>query len=121
MNPNIPSKISIIMLGVTDLARSVAFYRDTLAFQVQHQSGEFAFLGAGGVTLALSTPLANVAPPGRASMEIVTPVESVAAARQVLGERGCNFISEPREVMPGTWASTLTDPDGHYVTVLGPK
>ena|ERR1041384_3547441 len=120
-NPKLPSQISMIMLGVRDLARAVAFYRDTLAFQVQNQSGEFAFLAAGGVTLALGVPLAQAIAPGPSSVEIIVPVESVGASRALLGERGCRFVNEPREVSPGMWASTLSDPDGHYVTLFGPK
>jgi predicted enzyme related to lactoylglutathione lyase len=118
---NLPSRVSMIMLGVRDLGRSVAFYRDTLAFQVQNQSAEFAFLSAGGVTLALSTPLAQSVKPGPAAFEIIAPVDSVSATRALLGERGCKFVSEPREVSPGMWAATLSDPDGHHVTLLGQK
>src|ERR1044072_766974 len=76
-NPKLPSQIAMIMLGVRDLARAVAFYRDTLAFQVQNQSGEFAFLAAGGVTLALGVPLAQAIAPGPSSVEIIVPVEGV--------------------------------------------
>jgi len=111
----------MIMLGVRDLPRSVAFYRDTLAFQVQNESAEFAFLAAGGVTLALSHPLANAGLPGRAPMELITPVESVSASRAELVARGCEFLNEPREVMPGMWACTLLDPDSHHVTLFGVK
>ena len=120
-DPNIPSKINMIMLGVRDLPRSVAFYRDTLAFAVQNQSAEFAFLAAGGVTLALSAPLANAGLAGRAPMELITPVESVSASRDLLAERGCQFVNDPREVMPGMWACTLLDPDSHHVTLFGGK
>ena len=109
----------MIMLGVHDLARSVAFYRDTLAFQVQSQSAEFAFLAAGGVTLALSTPLANAGLSGRAPMELIAPVESVSASRDLLATRGCRFLNDPREVTPGMWACTLLDPDTHHVTLFG--
>jgi catechol 2,3-dioxygenase-like lactoylglutathione lyase family enzyme len=120
-NPNLPSKISMIMLGVRDVARSAAFYRDTLAFEVQHQSAEFVFLTAGGVTLALSAPLGSAGLEARAAMEIITPVESVAASRALLVERGCRFVNEAREVTPGMWASTLLDPDSHHVTLFGSR
>jgi catechol 2,3-dioxygenase-like lactoylglutathione lyase family enzyme len=118
-NPNLPSRITMIMLGVRDLARSTAFYRDTLAFQLQNQAGEFAFLTAGSITLALNAALGRAVPPGPASVEIVVPVESVAASRALLGERGCRFTHEPHEVTAGMWAATLSDPDDHYVTLLG--
>src|ERR1700674_5246020 len=56
------SNIMNIMLGVRDLALSLAFYRDTLGLSVQQQIPGFAFLGGGGVTLALSEPLAKALP-----------------------------------------------------------
>jgi len=48
-------RISLITLGVEDLARSVAFYRDGLGFPLSPASveGEVAFMRAGGTVLAL--------------------------------------------------------------------
>lgn len=48
-------RISLVTLGVDDLARSVAFYRDGLGFPLSSASveGEVAFLRAGGTVLAL--------------------------------------------------------------------
>jgi catechol 2,3-dioxygenase-like lactoylglutathione lyase family enzyme len=49
-----PTKgIGIVMLGVRELARSLAFYRDALALPLTFASDEFAFLKAGAVTLGL--------------------------------------------------------------------
>ncbi len=49
------------MLGVRDLAAAVAFYRDMLGLTVKQETPGFAFLDGGGVTLALSQPLARSA------------------------------------------------------------
>jgi len=48
-------RISLITLGVEDLARSVAFYSDGLGFPLSSASveGEVAFMRAGGTVLAL--------------------------------------------------------------------
>jgi catechol 2,3-dioxygenase-like lactoylglutathione lyase family enzyme len=48
-------RISLITLGVEDLARSIAFYRDGLGFPLSPSSveGEVAFFRTGGVVLAL--------------------------------------------------------------------
>src|SRR5437867_6764685 len=56
-NPNLPSKMSMIMLGVENVARSVAFYRNVVGLELQSQSAEFAFFSTGSVTLALNLPL----------------------------------------------------------------
>ena len=49
------------------------------------------------------------------------PVESVAAVRKQLTDRGCHLTGEPQEVAKGTWASTLTDPDGHRLALFGAR
>ena len=46
-------KLGTVMLGVREMERSVAFYRDALGLSVQFASAEFSFLSAGGVALVL--------------------------------------------------------------------
>ena len=115
------SKITLIALGVTDLAKSVAFYRDKAGFELQNQIEEFAFISAGTITLMLNRNLRRPEGPLAGAMELVTPVESVTARHRELKERGCTFINEPRQVTPDAWAVTLPDPDGHWLTLFGPK
>jgi len=59
------TQINNVMLGTTDLARSLAFYRDTLGLAVQFEILGFVFLNAGGVTLSLSTTHKKLATAGR--------------------------------------------------------
>ncbi len=40
--PNLPSRVSMIMLGVENIARSVEFYGDTLALELRNQSRRVA-------------------------------------------------------------------------------
>lgn len=118
---NLPSQIATIMLGVEDIARSVEFYRDTLALKLSHQSAELAFFAAGAVTLALSAPLGRTRSQRSGAIEIIFPVASVRTAHALLTQRGCTFINQPREVTPGSWAVTFTDPDSHQLTLFGPE
>jgi len=120
-NPNLPSKISMIMLGVENVPRSIAFYRDVVGLELQSQSAEFAFLSTGSVTLVLSLPLGLHIQQRVGATEIVFPVESVSKAQSLLKGRNCSFLNEPREVPPGSWAVTFADPDGHHLTLLGAK
>lgn len=53
--------------------------------------------------------------------EVVFSVPSVTASHQLFSERGCRFLNQPREVTPGYWAVTLTDPDENRLTLFGPK
>ena len=117
------ARISIVMLGVRDLARSIAFYRDQLGLNIQFQSSEFAFLNASGVTLALATSLAQALGSrsgklGGAS-KLVFAVDDVPAAYEALSARGIAFIREPHNVTGAQWAANFEDPDGHNLSVFG--
>jgi predicted enzyme related to lactoylglutathione lyase len=114
-------KISLIALGVTDLSKSVAFYRDMAGFDLQNQFESFAFFSAGPVMVMLNSGLRRPDRPLAGAMEIVVAADSVTAAHRQLIDKGCSFVNEPREVTPGSWASTFTDPDGHWLTLFGPK
>ncbi len=113
--------IRFVMLGVTDLTRAVAFYRDKLGLSLHFQSAEFAFLDGGGVTLALGTPLARAIPQIAGATEIVFGVEDVMGAYEALRARDIKFIYEPRNVTGTDWAAVFEDPDGHKLSVFGAK
>lgn len=114
-------KISLIALGVSDVATSVAFYRDKAGFDLQNQFESIAFFSAGPVMLMLNGGLKRPDRPLAGAAEIVVAAESVTASHRLLMERGCSFVNEPREVTPGSWAVTFSDPDGHWLTLFGPK
>ena len=108
-------KASMIVLGVGDLSRSVQFYRDTLALPPAPAPGDLPMFRAGDVTIVLNAALSGTS----GAFELVFPVESVAAARKQLADRGCRFVGESHEVAKGMWAATFTDPDGHRLTLFG--
>jgi len=111
----------MIMLGVEDVARSAAFYRDLLGWKVEGESAEFAFVAAGAVTIGLNRPLGRHVQPRAGATELILPVASVSAARTDLARRGCHFLNEAREVVSGSWAVSFADPDGHRLTLFGPQ
>jgi hypothetical protein len=115
------SKITLITLGVSDVARSVAFYRDKAGFELQNQMEQFAFFSGGTIGLMLNGGLRRPEGPLAGAMEMVIAAESVTAKYQELSARGCNFINQPRQVTGDSWAATFTDPDGHWLTLFGPK
>jgi len=114
-------KITLIVVGVSDLATSVAFYRDIAGFNFSNQHGNLAFFLAGPIMLMLNAGLRRPDGPLSGAMEVVVAAESVTAVHGELKGRGCNFLNEPREVTPGQWAATFSDPDGHWLTLFGPK
>jgi predicted enzyme related to lactoylglutathione lyase len=115
-------RVSMIALGVKDTARSIKFYSETLGLQLAGKPGEVTLVRAGDITIVLNHPLGSAAGDAMVgAVEIIFPVESVAASHGNLASRGCNFIRGPHEVTSGTWAATFTDPDGHRLTILGPR
>jgi predicted enzyme related to lactoylglutathione lyase len=115
------SKITLVTLGVSDLAKSVSFYRDKAEFQLQGQTEQLAFFAAGNISLMLNAGLRRPNGPLPGAMELVIAAESVTAKHKELTERGCAFINDPRPVTGDSWAATFTDPDGHWLTLFGPK
>ena len=115
------SKISVVMLGVKDVKKSIAFYRDALGLTLQNQFEVFAFFAAGGVTLVLTEAIVRNGIVTVGSAEIVFGVEGVREAHEALGARGVSFTQEPRAVNPPMWAANFNDPDGHRLSIFGPK
>jgi len=113
--------VANVMLGTRDLDRAVTFYEETLGLALQGRSEGFAFLDGGSVTLALSTAHAALATPVAGATEIVFAVDDVTAAHAALAGRGVAFMNEPRNVTGDRWAATFRDPDGHLLSIFGPK
>jgi catechol 2,3-dioxygenase-like lactoylglutathione lyase family enzyme len=114
-------KVGVIMIGVSDLARSVAFYRDTLGLPLQHQFEGFAFFDADGMTLALSLGVGRALGGKPGAMQVVFSVEDVRAAHEALSARGVTFSGEPFNAAGTMWSANFTDPDGHHLSLFGPE
>jgi len=109
-----------VMLGASDVERSVTFYIERLGFTLRGRFEQFAFLDAAGVTIVLSGNLARARPPGDASVEIVLGADGVRAAFDTLRERGVTFTTEPHTVDGTNEVANFTDPDGHVFSLYGP-
>jgi catechol 2,3-dioxygenase-like lactoylglutathione lyase family enzyme len=114
-------KLSMVMLGVENLEKSVAFYRDVVGVLPKNQIEQFAFLEAGDVTLVLSQPLGQRVQPRAGAVQVIFAAASVRKAHQELYGRGAHFLGDPSEVSPGAWAATFKDPDGHMLSIYGPE
>ena len=108
-----------VMLGVTDLEVSRAFYCDALGLALQREAPGFLFLETGPVTLCLSEPHATLAEhPG--PTEVVFAVDHVHQTYEALRTNGVEFMREPFNVTGAQWAVNFRDPDGHLLSVFGP-
>lgn len=107
----------MIVLGVTDVSRSLKFYRDTLGLSTVPAPGDLPMLRSGDLTIVLNGSL----PARSGGFELVFPVESVSAVRKQLSDRGCTFSGDSREIAPNMWAATFSDPDGHHLSLFGAR
>jgi uncharacterized protein len=118
-----PLRVSMISLGVTDMVRSMRFYSETLGLQLvsETEPGQFAIFRAGEITITLNKPLAQASKQIAGAVEIIFNVGSVDASHRYLAAKGCVFKVAPHELFSGTWGATFSDPDGHLLTLLGPR
>ena len=117
---NLPP-VSMIMLGVRDLEKSVSFYRDRLGIDIRQRIPGFAFLASGALTIVLSEPLAMNVSPLAGATEVIFSVNDVRASYEALKDQGVEFSQEPRNVSGPMWAANFRDPDGHLLTLFGPE
>jgi catechol 2,3-dioxygenase-like lactoylglutathione lyase family enzyme len=114
------SKVGVVMLGVRDLKKSVAFYRDVLGLTPSGAVETFAFFGAGGVTLGLHG-IHDLGKGDERRTEIVFAVDDVDAAFRSLKARGVSFRVEPRPATRDQYVADFRDPDDHVLSIFGPR
>ena len=123
------ARISFITLGVSDLQRSVRFYRDGLGFPLSSGSkDDIAFFKTGGAVLALypSDKLAEDAqvPVHGSGFRCVTLAHNVRRREEVsevlaLAAAAGGTITKPaQDVFWGGHSGYFSDPDGHLWEVV---
>ena len=120
---NMEPRISIITLGVSDLQRSVIFYRDGLGLPTTYQVGEaIAFFQLRGTWLALYAyeALAEDAtlPAQRSGFGGITLAQNVASKEQaddVIAQAlaaGASLLKPAADTFWGGYSGYFADPDG---------
>ncbi|WP_422743389.1 VOC family protein [Micromonospora sp. WMMD754] len=108
-----------ITLLVTDLDRSLDFYRE-LGFDELDRGEGNAVLSSGPTRLVLRR-VTGAAPISRRLVHVNLEVDDIQAAYERLRESGVRFTYAPRVVNRGTklevWAAAFRDPDGHGVAL----
>jgi len=117
-------RISIITLGVSDLGRSVKFYRDSLRLPTNYKEGEgIAFFQLKGTWLALypSDSLAEDAllPAERSRFggftlahNVASPADADAVIAEALAA-GATLLKPAADTFWGGYSGYFADPDGH--------
>jgi catechol 2,3-dioxygenase-like lactoylglutathione lyase family enzyme len=116
------------LLVVTDLGRSVAWYRDILGAELVGEYGGtsavFRFVGCWLLLVTGGEPtsdkptltLASPREPDRPSAELIVAVPDCRAAHAELASRGAAFLADPVEY-PWEIRAFFRDPDGHLFEI----
>ena len=116
--------VTLISLGVEDLARSLAFYRDGLGWRPSAASveGDVAFFQLGGMAVAMWSRAALAAdagladPGGWGGVALVHYVSSRAEVDEVVAAwlaAGGTATRPAADADWGGYAGYVADPDGH--------
>lgn len=116
-------RISIITLGVSDLARSVHFYRDGLGLPLRKDSDVIAFFETRGTWLALFprdalAADANISSegtgfPGFTLAHNVRSRQEVDAILKEAETSGADIVKPAQATDWGGYSGYFTDPDGY--------
>jgi methylmalonyl-CoA/ethylmalonyl-CoA epimerase len=114
-------RIGQIAIVVHDVARAVAFYRDTLGMPLLFEvPPSMAFFNCGGIRLMLSLPSAPEF--DHPASIIYYTVDDIQDAARTLVARGVAFETEPHIIarMPKAdlWMAAFRDPDGNFLELM---
>jgi lactoylglutathione lyase len=119
-------KPDYILVYVSDMQRSVAFYRDILGLPLRFTTPGWSEFETGSVALALHrgsderleerlSEQGGRPPAGVAHLAFV--VENIQLAYEGLKARGANFSLPPQKQVTGNTLAVLHDPDGFGITI----
>ncbi len=110
----------LVQLAVGDLDRSIAFYRDTLGFELELRDDELGWAriatGIRGVTIGLGV---QDVVKGSGTASINLGVGDLDAARALLERRGVVFAGPTIEVPGVVRLADFADPDGNRIRLAG--
>ena len=122
------NKVDYVMVNVSDMGRSVAFYRDTLGLTLKFESPGWSEFETGATTLALhpGTPVADSraatqAGPAAGTCSLGFSVENLDSTFAELRKRGARFVLPPIEqTSEGIRLAVCVDPDGLSISFAEP-
>ena len=115
-------KPDYIIVYVSDMQRSTAFYRDVLGIPLKFSSPGWTEFNTGSTTLALHTSGGTLAPQhegrppaGQAHSGFI--VDDIQSANEALKAQDVFFSLPPQKQASGVTLAVLHDPDGLGITL----
>lgn len=108
-------KVGAVILLVSEMERSVKFYRDILHLPIKSQSAEWTEFFNAGTVIALHPSRKAKVSPGIGVL-VGFMVNDHDDAVNKLKQQGVKFFKEPKEEPFGKH-SILEDPDGHLISI----
>ena len=108
--------VDFILLSVSDMERSKAFYTETLGLKAAAEWPPYWYeFEAGTTTLAIARPPKEAPqPPYNGGTSVALAVPDVAAALEELRAKGVTIIQE-KEESPVCHMALIADPDGNLL------
>lgn len=125
-----PERLAYAILFVSDLDRSVAFYRDAIGLPFRFQAEEYAEFATAGAKFGLfprsALPkLIGVEAPGGAAPwpqgEVAFLCDDVDAEHERLAAAGVEVLAPPTDRPWGERTLHVADPDGNVIELTQPK
>ena len=106
-------RIGYVTVGVGDLERSIAFYRDVLGFSLMYSAPEFhyAAFDVGGTRFAIAAGADESFTARHTGIGLM--VADVDAAYSQLSGKGVEFTMPPSKQPWGGYMAMFADPDGN--------
>jgi len=116
-------RISMVTLGVRDIAASIEFYEQGLGFPRMASPPEVAFFSLNGTWLGLygrdalaEDATVSAAGQGFESFTLAHNVQSEVEVDEIMRqaiEAGATLVKQPQKVSWGGYSGYFKDPDGH--------
>jgi predicted enzyme related to lactoylglutathione lyase len=114
--------LSYVIVYVTDTAKAVAYYRDTLGMKVKIEEDGWIEIDAGATTLALHHADKMSERKVEGNPILVFSVEKIKVAYEALKEKGIKFHHEPQQVCETPdhvgMSASFSDPWGNTLSIF---
>jgi predicted lactoylglutathione lyase len=109
----VEQRISLVTLGVTDLARARAFYEAIGWVATQQPDDEVCFFQAGGMVFGLWTALGGHGAPGIELAQNLRSPEEVDGLLADAAAAGATVVRPAGKTDWGGYSGAFADPDGY--------